>query len=113
MADAHVFRTRGGAPGRYGKHVAGILADSDLDHGVQADLARDLADLTDAARRDQDGRLFLASSERLSKVLGRLGVPGFVAVAGGDDDAGAGPKLPADLAAALGGAPAAGDPTES
>lgn len=109
MSTERMFRTRGGAPGRYGKHVAVILADSDHERGLQADLARDLADLTDAARRDQDARLFLAASGRLAQVLGRMGVGGFSAQGGGDDDGGAGPDIPAGLAAALGGTPADGD----
>ena len=108
---SRVFRTRGGAPGRYGRRVAALLREHPEVDGLLGDLARDLADVVDAARRDQDTRAFTAGVDRLMKVLDQLG--------GGDDDdkhsarRGDAGELPPGLAAALGTGPDVGDASES
>ena len=109
---SRVFRTRGGAPGRYGRRVAALLRERPEVDGLLGDLARDLADVVDAARRDQDTRAFTAGVDRLMKVLDQL-------AAGGEDDdkhsarRGDAGELPPGLAAALGTGPDVGDASES
>ena len=108
-----VFRTKGGAPGRYGRHVAALLS-APVGADMQADLARDLADVVDAARREQDPRLFMAASGRLAAVLAGLGVAARL-VGGGEIDE---PKLdagelPPGLAEVLGAGPDVRDSEES
>ena len=96
------FRTRGGRPGPYRRTVNGLLPHSVSGaEAMAAQLAGDLADLTDAAKREQDPRLFLASTGRLVSVLARLGVVLDPAgVSRGDDSDGGG--LPPGLAEVLG-----------
>ena len=102
------FRTKGGRPGRYGVHVARLVSDRDGSEALTADLARDFADLTDAARREQDPRLFIASSRAMSQALGKLGID----VGGDSGDGDGGGWMPAGLAEALGAGPVARDGEE-
>ena len=91
-----MFRTRGGAAGRYGRRVAEALAGTPGADSLDADLARDLADALDAARRDQDRAGFLSLSDRLVKVMARLNGSEEVSFERRDDG-----ELPAGLAEAL------------
>lgn len=77
------FRTRGGQPGPTRKALDEALAEADLGGSrlVTAELARGAAELVDSARRAQDPRLWLSASQRLTALVGRLGL---------DDDRGAG-----------------------
>ena len=103
------FRTKGGRPGRYGAHVAGLLGEKSGQEALTADLARDFADLTDAARRAQDPRLFIAASRAMSQALGKLGID----VGGGQDDDGGAGWMPPGLATALGAGASVRDAEES
>ena len=105
-----VFRTSGGKPGRYGRHVAALLRENTPRDPWLGDLARDLADVVDAARRDQQVREFMTSVEKLTRVLDSLD--------GGDDrerviDTGDAGELPPGLAEVLGSGPEVGDAEES
>lgn len=104
------FRTEGGLPGRYGAHVAGILGEKSGQEAITADLARDFADLTDAARLEQDPRLFIAASRAMSQALGKLG---FDIGGGGQGDDGSEGWMPVGLARALGSAAPVRDEEES
>lgn len=103
------FRTKGGRPGRYGAHVARLVGGREGQEALTADLARDFADLTDAARREQDPRLFIASSRAMTQSLGKLGID----VGGDDDDDNGGGWMPGGLAEALGAGSAVRDAAES
>ena len=109
---AAVFRTKGGKPGRYGRHVASLLSEKASD--MRADLARDLADVVDSARREQDPRLFLSASSRLSAVLAELLDPPAVGAGVKTDEQGRGAgELPPGLAEVLGAGPDVCDGPES
>lgn len=78
------FRTRGGQPGPTRKALDEALSSADLGGSrlVTAELARGAAELVDSARRAQEPKLWLSASQRLTLLVGRLGL---------DDDRGPGP----------------------
>ncbi|GAB3750079.1 hypothetical protein [Microlunatus parietis] len=108
------FRTPRAKAGPAREALDAALSDRDLTgmDGITAEIARGAADLVDAARRQQDPRLWLSASGRLLALVGQLDRrPGTVPDDGGgdrDDDG-----EPDELAAALGSGPTLGDVEES
>lgn len=105
------FRTPRAKPGPAAAALAEALDGRTLAgmDAITAAVARDAADLVDAARRQQDPKLWLQAVARLLALTGQLddrpaAVPG--------DDGGGGDDGPDGLADALGSGPSMGDEPE-
>lgn len=98
------FRTKGGRGGPVRREVDKALRQADLSgpRAITAELARTVADLVDSAKREQDPRLWLTASSRLTALLGQLGI-GRLVVDG--DDGGGGSGDVGGLADVLGAGP--------
>lgn len=106
------FRTPRAKPGPARIALDSALAGRDLAgfDGITAEIARGAADLVDAARRQQDPRLWLSASGRLLALVGQLeDRPAAVPDDGGDDRGGE----PDELDSILGTGPTMGDGAES
>lgn len=107
------FRTPRAKAGPAREALDAALTDRDLSgfDGITAEIARGAADLVDAARRQQDPKLWLSAAGRLLALTAQLDRrPGTVPDDGGgdrDDDG-----EPDPLADALGAGPTMGDEPE-